>query len=342
MKVTARTATLDEYAEVARQWGAITEEPDYGEEATDQRRKQLEWWLGTNPNGDGILAVVEEDGRYLGVAGWCPKKLIAGDKSLAVAEIGTTMTSPEARGRGVFSTLVTYLIDQAREREIIAIYGTPNEASGTIYMGRLDFVGIWPWARSVRAIAPVSRIPFDLIALARSGRGRGRIEAKFKITDLSDWNVAAAVQADEWESGAPHIDRSPEYLEWRYPADRYSTVAMVDENGSVVAWCVLGKAVRLGRPALVIADLVVSAPARRAASWFLRASIARSRSKGGRDQIAFSMSRPGSPTQRALASAGFFTRPSEMPLIAYGVTDDVDLGKLLGELAFAAGDSDTI
>lgn len=339
MSLEARAAERDEYAKVAEQWGVITEDP-MGPDDVAKRRRQLEWWLGDTPNGAGVLAVVEEEGDYLGVAGWCPKRLLVDGESVPVAEIGTTMTSPKARGKGVFSRLVNFLKDAAADRQLKLLFGTPNEASGHIYIGKLDFIGVWPWSRWVRPIGSATGLPFGALGALRSGMQIGAHPKGATVEALTDWDQAAKCQAGDW-TDAPHIDRTADYLEWRYPRDRYDVFGARDSDSALIGWAALGRSTRLGRPALVVADAVVG-ESLGSGGWFIREVIRAARQAGRRESISFSMSAPRGALARAFACSGFVSRPSEMPLIVYAVDKDFDAAEVVNKMAFVAGDSDTV
>lgn len=339
-----RLAAIDEYGDIAAQWPRITESEDTPE-AVAEVGARLSWWLGETPNGRGRLAVIEAEGRYLGVAGWCPKVLVADGDEISVAEIGATMTDPEARGKGAFSALVEFLVSLASEQGIRAIYGTPNVASGSPYVGKLSFKNVWPWSRWIRPAGAVTGLPFvglgGMRAALRGRPGGKKQSPPPQVTKLSDWAEAESCSPSGWDGGRPRIRKDATYLAWRYPSDRYDAYALGDEAGRVLGWAVLGSTVRLGRSAVSIADLRLAEEGRAHGPAFVRSLARLARARDARPQLAFSMTAPSGIAAESLAAAGFISRPSPWPLIVRGL-DGAEIEDVFERLDFVAGDSDTV
>ncbi|MDX6664985.1 MAG: hypothetical protein QOG68_1191, partial [Solirubrobacteraceae bacterium] len=250
-----RLAEPGDVARVARQWAAITDVED-SQELQETIASRLGWWLGDTPSGPGSLAVVEEGATILGVAGWCPKQLLSGGEPILGAEIGTTMTAPQARGRGVFSSLVRFLVAEAERRGVRAIYGTPNAASGAPYVGKLDFKGIWPWVRWIRPLTGPPGLAFDGLGLLRRGAGGFRAEP-FTVAPVTDWHELAACWERESRTDVLRVARTADYLRWRYPVERYTAWGASSAGGALLGWVVMGATVRLGRPTMSLVDMAV-------------------------------------------------------------------------------------
>lgn len=315
---------------VASQWCAITGDDTRSAAEMEQR---LRWWLGENPAGAGALAVSAQGDQILGVAGWCPKRLAVGDASVLVAEIGHTMTAPAARGKGVFGSLVSFLSEVAAERSVVALYGTPNAASGKPYVERQGFTPFWRWRRWLRPRSGGLGAIADVVSAAtcRLG-GRGVV-----IRPMASWADVESVPDTEW--GHPHLDRSVDYLDWRYPTGDYERL-LVERDGTLLGWVVVGTTVRLGRPAMSIADVVFTSTAALSRAEALRRVVKQVAPADARS--AFTMTRPGSELDRPLLRAGFVPKESEWEFIAKAMTPDVDVESIFHTFAFRAGDSDTV
>ena len=146
---------------------------------------EFDWWFDRNPAGPRVLnAAREEDGATLGVLAMSFTHLDCGLAAFAVHAV----TTPAARGRGVFSTLELHNEDEAAAAGAIWALGFTNPMAGPILVGKLGWedvasLRIWVRPKGVR----------------RSGRIRDtKIEARPR------------------ELPAHHIVRDETYLRWRY------------------------------------------------------------------------------------------------------------------------------
>jgi hypothetical protein len=162
---------------------------------------EFDWWFDRNPAGPRILnAARDDDGSPLGALAMSFARLDNGLAAFAVHAV----TTPAARGRGVFSTLELH-----NEREAAAggarwALGFTNPVAGPILVGRLG----WEDLTELRVWVKPKRL--------RRRRAGG----------MSD----GAVPAFDGSRALPchHIVRSPEYLNWRY-VDSPRPYARVDE-----------------------------------------------------------------------------------------------------------------
>lgn len=315
---------------VASQWADITGDSTVSAPEIERR---LLWWCGANPAGEGALAVVEEADAVLGVAGFCPKRLQVGGGDMLIAEVGHTMTAPAARGRGIFGELIRFLEGVASERGISLMYGTPNASSGKPYVERLGFIPLWYWRRWLRPLDGMSGAVAS--AVASSGRLRSRGVVAIRAASVLD--LEPLVHDVEW--GTPHLSRSIDFLRWRYPEDRYETYSLTCHD-EPVGWAITGETHRRGSAALSLADFAFGSRGTAVASQAIERLVAVARQPHHRN--AFTMTRPGSVYERALARAGFVPRRSEWQLIAKPIGSRSATPELLSELAFRAGDSDTV
>ncbi|HZC30729.1 MAG TPA: hypothetical protein VE261_04365 [Gaiellaceae bacterium] len=165
---------------------------------------EFDWWFDGNPSGPRILnAAHDDDGTPLGAAAMSCARMNQGLAGFAVH----IMTAPEARGRGVFSTLELHNEEQAGAAGAGWALGFTNPAAGPIYVGKLgweDVTSLRIWVRPKR--------------LRRRGVGGLRVHSGIPRTDEQ-----RLVPGD-----AHHIVRDPQYLNWRY-AESPRAYAQVDE-----------------------------------------------------------------------------------------------------------------
>ena len=146
---------------------------------------EFDWWFDRNPAGPRILnSAREEDGTPLGVLAMSFARLDGGLAAFAVHAV----TTPAARGRGVFSLLELHNEEEAAAAGAVWALGFTNPMAGPILVGKLGWedvtsLRIWVRPKGVR----------------RNGRVR---ETTIRVRPRG--------------LPAHHIVRDETYLHWRY------------------------------------------------------------------------------------------------------------------------------
>ena len=149
---------------------------------------EFDWWFDRNPAGPRILnAAREDDGTPLGVLAMSFARLENGLAAFAVHAV----TTPAARGRGVFSTLELHNEEEAAAQGAQWALGFTNPMAGPILVGKLgweDVTSLRLWVRPKR------------LRPKREGALRARTELAPRPRD----------------AGGHHLVRDDAYLRWRY------------------------------------------------------------------------------------------------------------------------------
>ena len=115
----------------------------YGESmSTDE----FDWWFDRNPAGPRILNEARDDGVPLGALSMHFARMDTGLNAFAVHAV----TTPSARGRGVFSTLELHNEQEAAAAGARWALGFTNPLAGPILVGRLgweDLTSLRLWVR---------------------------------------------------------------------------------------------------------------------------------------------------------------------------------------------------
>jgi GNAT superfamily N-acetyltransferase len=262
---------------------------------------EFDWWFDRNPAGPRVLnAAREEDGTPLGVLAMSVFRMSSGLATFAVHAV----TTPAARGRGVFSMLELENERQAAAAGAGWALGFTNPLAGPILVGRLgweDVASLRVWVRPLR--------------VRRRPQGRWRAEPA-----CSAFGSQHEARFDEH-----HIVRDAAYLNWRY-ADSPRDYLRIETE---VGWAVVTVAVWHGFSAAVVCDAVG-----RGVSGLLRRAV------GAVDaDIAVALVNPGE--QRAYLAAGFVPSPRTIRFIAKRLTEDAPpLPPNRGAWRFSLGDLD--
>ncbi|HZR95020.1 MAG TPA: hypothetical protein VFA56_04960 [Gaiellaceae bacterium] len=146
---------------------------------------EFDWWFDRNPAGPRILNAARDDGTALGVLSMHFARMDNGLNAFAVHAV----TSPAARGRGVFSTLELRNEEEAARAGAQWALGFTNPMAGPILVGKLGWedvtaLRIWVRPKSLR-------------------RRAGRVER-------------TAIEPRPRRLAGHHVVRDEGYLRWRY------------------------------------------------------------------------------------------------------------------------------
>ena len=158
----------------------------YGEAMS---QAEFDWWFDRNPAGPRILnAARDDDGSALGVLAMSFARMSQGLAAFAVHAV----TTPAARGRGVFSTLELGNEEEAAAAGAGWALGFTNPMAGPILVGRLG----WEDVASLRL-------------WVRPKRLRKREAGGLRSARVEPFEGSRALPGH-------HLLRDADYLTWRY------------------------------------------------------------------------------------------------------------------------------
>jgi hypothetical protein len=211
------------------------------------------------------------------------------------------VTTPAARGRGVFSTIELHNEQEAASAGAHWALGFTNPMAGPILVGKLgweDVTSLRIWVRPKRLWK----------------RGHGSLRAA---------GVDRFVDRHSGRRSGHHILRDPQYLNWRY-ADSPRPYARI-EDGS--GWAVVTHAVWHGLSSAVICEAVGGS------------SVLRRAARAADADVAVAMVNPGE--ERMYLGAGFVPTPRTIRFIGKRLTEDApELPKQRDAWSFSLGDLD--
>ena len=278
------------------------------------------WKFDENPAGPPITVVAEDAGRIVGQYMLLPTPLRLGKQRILGAQSLDTMTHPDYRGQGMFTLLANESFSIALTRGVEALYGFPNENSLHGFIRRLnwDYTGdVGTWARPLHLglhhrVPPALKPVANLASAVWPSTGTRRFEMIYASAPIPGWD--ALLQQSSPAKDACSIDRSAEWIQWRYSANSGANYEWVGATaGGVLLGCVVwGTDLRNGNA--VVVDYFGAQPdALRAAL-----SAAMSRARAGSHPIALSVTQYPLAEQ-ALRSCGF-VRVKRLPLIVRSMT----------------------
>jgi GNAT superfamily N-acetyltransferase len=262
---------------------------------------EFDWWFDRNPAGPRILNEArDDDGAPLGVLAMSFFRMNYGLAAYSVHAV----TTPAARGRGVFSSLELHNEQEAAAAGAAWAFGFTNPMAGPILVGKLgweDVTSLRIWVRPKR--------------LRRTGAGGLRADPGVQPFDERH---AAAFDAH-------HIVHDAGYLNWRYADSPRPYVRFDGSDG----WALVTHGSWHGYSSAIICDAVGPGVP----------SLLRRCVHAVDADLAVAMVNPGE--ERAYLAAGFVPTPRKIRFIGKRLTDDAPpLPKSRRAWRFTLGDLD--
>ncbi len=223
-----------------------------GDYDPDWLRSWFEWWLFDNPVGEGICAGAFVAGSRVGTCSATPKALVLDGTEFLAFEVVQAYTKREYEGKGIFTRLVRFLMEEARASGADLLYATPphpRQTSGRVFLGRLGFDLLFHPVRYLRpvpnpvALTPAAgtpvRISYRLAAELLSRLARGRLPQGWRVDkDTSLDPEIPALVSSATTSRTCYVRRDLGYLKWRYayPGRKYEHHYLRDDAGRLVGW----------------------------------------------------------------------------------------------------------
>lgn len=173
------------------------------------------WRFADNPAGSRMIDLCWDGSTLAGHYAVSPVKMVINGREYLTALSMTTMTHPDYRKKGIFTTLARSLYRRLENEGVVMIWGFPNNNSYHGFMTKLNWF-------------PLARIP--KLAINRFQKGQllpGRSRPEIIDVDRMDhrfdelWH-----QVDK--SGVNMVVRDSRYLQWRYfdnPVNNYKIFA---------------------------------------------------------------------------------------------------------------------
>jgi len=227
-----------------------------------------------------------------------------------------TIVSPRCRGQGLFGRMLTAFYDASSTHEGLLLYGFPNDNSAPGFFNKLG------WTR-------LSAVPF-LIKPLRLGYFLRRIigeKARFLDIPLSfvtakEEGIKDILRFDArfdqfWERIAPGMPvatvRNQRYLNWRlsdHPEMHYSTKAIQDENGAILAFVSYQLIEKHGGRIGYIMEALALPGEKKPLVRLLRFAIASLRQQKADAVLAWAL--PHAPNYDTYRSTGFLPMPEKI------------------------------
>jgi GNAT superfamily N-acetyltransferase len=238
-----------------------------------------QWKHFHNPFGQSIaLVAVHRDGQIIGLRAFMQWRFHTGDRQVRAVRAVDTVTHPDYRRYGVFSTLTRRAVEKIRNTGIDFIFNTPNKIvlPGYIKLG-------WSLVDVIRPQIKILNYPRFIMGIARGWGKRQPAKldpsARFfrqeppSIEELLEHEkpLAQLLQSREQRrDNRLHTCPTLEYLRWRYvqyPFITYRAIYRQDPGAGCIIFRPSG---RLGMKEVVLSELIMPEYNRDLASALLK------------------------------------------------------------------------
>lgn len=164
---------------------------------------QIEWlYLSPFVMHHRFAAIMTSEDELVGNYSVSLRKIkIASGETFTAGLSATTMTHPRFSGQGVFPRLASLLYDDLTTTGVEIIYGFPNSKSSRTFFARLG------WSH-------LANVPHMRLSLHDRSKPRPQRQSDNRFALSS--SVPRTIRLPNWISMFHHVDRSPEYLSWRF------------------------------------------------------------------------------------------------------------------------------
>ncbi len=182
------------------------------------------WMRQGNPTGPAIWPIAVEQDEYAGQSTSVIVPFRDGDSQTKIVKMQNAMVSPKFRGRHVYSDIVQAKMDRADAAGYSYVYGFPNANSHKAFVGRYGFALICEIPSLGIKREDITEEPDPGLTFEVSGPSSFTVE---------DANLFAGFSSQV----RFRIDRTVEYLNWRYEPASGHTYFVVRgfENGQLVS-----------------------------------------------------------------------------------------------------------
>jgi hypothetical protein len=239
------------------------------------------WKHWSNPFGKSIaLVAASREGQIVGLRTFMRWQFQSGSKTLKAVRAVDTVTHPDFRRYGVFSSLTTKAIERTRESNVDLIFNTPNDdvLPGYLKLGWNKVGFVRPWINILnppRFAAGIIRNRSSRKSLAQVAPQdffRDTVSPVSEFLGKKDIVEEALRCRNKVNNGQLSTEQSLNYLRWRYSEFPKANYFVVHHrmNSDLSGFIILRTNLRFGLKEILISEMLLSKPDVRLASGLIR------------------------------------------------------------------------
>lgn len=225
----------------------------------------FDWQYLNNPEGEAIVITAKDDEKQntiIGVESILPMNILVDQKIVKASLSCNSYVDPDYRNKGIFSKLISVVLEQSMKKNILCIYGVANDNSFNSFVkkGSHEISNMPILFRPLRLSNyfsfPISTVLhlFDNIWKVKKNVNPNVVEFNGNFDESFEILVKKA------SLKIPVIkQRTKEFLNWRYqnhPTRQYKTFVL-KENSELEGYIITRKTEINGKPVGVIVDFII-------------------------------------------------------------------------------------
>lgn len=186
------------------------------------KQEYFDWRYIENVNGNLFFSVEIFNDELVASYSVFPVDLICNGEISKTAMSMTTMTHPSWRGKGLFQKLAVELYEYIKDNNIAAVWGFPNANSHSTFVDKLEWQDIYE--------IPTLTLHLGCVNV-------NQLELKIDIIRDDAFDLKYAMSPSD---GFIRVNRSREYLRWRYaanPMNEYKNY-VINSDGVVTSYLI--------------------------------------------------------------------------------------------------------
>ncbi len=296
----------------------------------DLALKDWRWLFSDNPAGEGFFSLADHDGNIVGQYVVIPIRMLVGGEEITGAQSMDTMTHPDYRRQGMFTTLANEVYAELKRCGIHAAYGFPNPASHPGFVNKLEWITLIDLPFRARPLKPGTILAEKFgagsimkFAGAPTGAVFNRmypVRAQSGDPELRKIDSFGPEFDDLWTSVAGSfncvVKRDAAYLNWRYiakPGADYSIFGAYDTTGRLAGYSVLKTIIQGEVRQGHLLDVLAVNHDGKTASALIRAATRRFNEQDC--DVAICLMLEHAPYYNLLRRHGFIFQPKTLPYI---------------------------
>ena len=224
----------------------------------------FDWQYLRNPEGEAIVIVARDDEKNLvvGIESILPINIVVNQKIVKASLSCNSYVHPDYRNKGIFSKLISTVLEESTKNDILCIYGVANDNSFNSFMkkGSHEISNMPILFRPLRLSRYFSS-PISTILNLFDNIWKVKKNANPNVSQFNtDFDESFEELAKKASLRIPIIkQRTKEFLNWRYrnhPTREYKTFVL-KENSLLVGYIITRKTDVNGKSVGVIVDFMV-------------------------------------------------------------------------------------
>ena len=225
----------------------------------------FDWQYLDNPEGEAIVITAKDDEKQnaiVGVESILPMNIIVNQKIVKASLSCNSYVDPDYRNKGIFSKLISMVIKQSMEKNILCIYGVANDNSFNSFIKKDSHeISNMPILFRPLKLSNYFSFPISTVLRIFDNIWKAKKSVNPSVTEFDgNFDESFEILATKTSQRIPVIkQRTKEFLNWRYrnsPTRQYKTFVL--KQDSVLGGYMITRKTEInGKSVGVIVDFMV-------------------------------------------------------------------------------------